>query len=151
MRDVLVVDDEPTIRELLVLSLTSEGFNVRHASDGAEALTVLEAEPPDCMVLDVMMPKVDGFGVLRSMRKRQLAPETRVIVLTCRTDERDFVRGWELGADDYVTKPFDPDSLTRKINEVLSIPMEILRERRAAELQKAQILDRLEASLRRPE
>ena len=97
MHTVLVVDDEADIRELVRLNLELAGHHVIVAVNGVEALEFAVGEHPDCMVLDVMMPRIDGFAVLRSMRSRELAPETRVIVLTCRTEERDFARGWELG------------------------------------------------------
>jgi DNA-binding response OmpR family regulator len=102
------------------------------------------------MVLDVMMPRMDGFGVLRNMRQRELAPHTRVLVLTCKTDERDFVRGWELGADHYATKPFDPTELVDVLQELLSTSTDTLHRRRQAELEKAELLDRLESAFSRP-
>ena len=149
MPDVLVVDDEPTIRELLVLSLTAEGFNVRHARDGEEALALLAAEPPDCMVLDVMMPGLDGFGVLRAMRERQLARSTRVIMLTCRGEDRDYVRGFDLGAHDYVTKPFDPEKLLARLHSLLEDEAPTLEFKRRQELQRAMLLDRLQTTFAR--
>jgi DNA-binding response OmpR family regulator len=109
--EILVVDDDPDIRTLIRLTLESYGYSVREAGDGNQALEALTEHAPDAMVLDVMMPRMDGYGVLRAMRQRELAGQTKVLVLTCKTEERDFVRGWELGADDYRTKPFEPMEL----------------------------------------
>ena len=110
----------------------------------------MEKWAPDCLVLDLMMPGIDGFGVLRSKRQLGLAPEARVILLTAKTAERDYVRGWELGADEYLTKPFDPDELLARVaGLLLASPMD-LQERREQELQKAELLERLESAFNRP-
>ena len=150
MAEILVVDDDPDIRTLLRLTLESFGYSVREASDGVEALEFLAERVPDAMVLDVMMPRVDGYGVLRAMRQRELAAQTKVLLLTCKTEERDYVRGWELGADDYRTKPFEPIELAEHIGELLSTSRDILHQRRQAELEKAELLDRLESAFSRP-
>src|SRR5436190_1614118 len=114
MAEVLVVDDDPDIRMLVAFALEDSGYDVRQASDGASALAALEEHAPDAMVLDVMMPGIDGFGVLRGMRANHLGAHTRVVMLTCKTEERDHLRGWELGADEYLTKPFDPEELVER-------------------------------------
>lgn len=150
MAEVLVVDDDPDIRAMLAFALEDAGFFVRQAGDGAAALAALEERAPDCMLLDLMMPNVDGFGVLRGRRQKGLAPDTRVLILTCKTAERDFVRGWEMGADEYLTKPFDPDRLIRKVRELLATAPETLAKKRDAELQKAELLERLESAFSRP-
>jgi DNA-binding response OmpR family regulator len=150
MADVLVVDDDPDIRGLLAFTLEDEGHTVRVACDGDAALVAMAERAPDCMVLDLMMPGLDGFAVLRSKRQQGLAPETRILILTCKTAERDFVRGWELGADEYVTKPFDPVRVTTIVSELLAVAPAVLSERRDAELQKAELLDRLESAFSRP-
>src|SRR5438270_1046695 len=146
MADVLVVDDDPDIRGLLAFLLEDEGHCVRVAADGETALAALADQPPECMVLDLMMPGLDGFAVLRSRAQHRLAPETRVLILTCKTAERDYVRGWELGADAYVTKPFDPEQVVAKVQELLAVTPAELAARRDAELQKAELLDRLESA-----
>ena len=150
MPDVLVVDDDPDIRAMLVFALEDSGFFVRQAGDGAAALAAMEERAPDCIVLDLMMPNVDGFGVLRGRRQKGLAPEARVLILTCKTAERDYVRGWEMGADEYVTKPFDPDRLIAKVRELLATSPDALAEKRDGELQKAELLERLESAFSRP-
>src|SRR6476646_5436329 len=101
MAEVLVVDDDPDIRMLVAFALEDSGYTVRQAGDGEAALTALEAKAPDAMVCDVMMPGMDGFGVLRNMKGCKIAPSTKVIMLTCKTEERDHLRGFELGADEY--------------------------------------------------
>ena len=116
MPEVLIVDDDPDVRAMLSFTLAGHGFVVREARDGGEALHELEQRAPDVMVLDLMMPGVDGYGVLESMRPRGLAAQTRVVILTCKVDERDLVRGWELGADEYLIKPIDPDQLAAKLH-----------------------------------
>jgi DNA-binding response OmpR family regulator len=120
MPEVLLVDDDPDIRAMLAFTLDDYGFSVREAGDGAQAIAALELRAPDLMVLDLMMPGIDGFGVLSAMRERGLAPDTRVLILSCKVDERDLVRGYELGADEYVTKPFDPDGLAATIAGLLA-------------------------------
>ncbi len=150
MAEVLIVDDDPDIRGILAFTMEDAGFEIREAGDGAEAIAAMEKRAPDCLVLDLMMPGVDGFGVLRSKRQLGLAPESRVLILTCKTAERDYVRGWELGADEYLTKPFDPDALVEKVEELLRLTPAQLKERRDQELQKAELLERLESAFTRP-
>jgi DNA-binding response OmpR family regulator len=148
--EILVVDDDPDIRMLIRLTLESYGYSVREAGDGLQALEALEERAPDAMVLDVMMPKMDGYGVLRAMRQREMAAQTKVLMLTCKTEERDFVRGWELGADDYRTKPFEPMELVENLQDLLRTSVETLDRRRQDELEKAELLDRLESAFSRP-
>lgn len=113
---ILVVDDEPMVREVVVAYLEREGFRVDEASDGAAALQQIDASQPDLVVLDVMLPELDGFSVLTELRRTGDIP---VILLTARTDEPDRVLGLELGADDYVVKPFSPRELVARVRSVL--------------------------------
>ncbi len=113
---ILVVDDEPMVREVVVAYLEREGFNVAEATTGAEALKQIEEVTPDLVVLDVMLPEIDGFSVLTELRKSGDIP---VILLTARTEEPDRVLGLELGADDYVVKPFSPRELVARVRSVL--------------------------------
>jgi two-component system OmpR family response regulator len=147
--EVLVVDDDPDIRGMLAFTLMDSGYEVRQAADGNAAIAAMAERAPDCLVLDLMMPGMDGFGVLRAKRQQGLAPDTRVMILTCMTGERDYVRGWELGADEYVAKPFDPERLVQAIAELMAIPSPELAARRDAELQKADLLSRLESAFTR--
>ncbi len=113
---VLVVDDEPTVREVVASYLRRDGHDVAEAADGNVALELLDADPPDLVVLDMMLPGVNGLDVLRRVRAVSDIP---VIMLTARADETDRVSGLELGADDYVTKPFSPRELAARVNGVL--------------------------------
>ena len=117
--EVLIVDDDPDIRAMLEFTLGAE-FAVRLAGGGAEAIAELERRPPAAMVLDVMMEGVDGYDVLEARRSRGLAPDTVVVMLTCKTDERDLVRSWALGADAYLAKPTDPEVVAAKIRDHLT-------------------------------
>ena len=115
-RRVLVVDDEPTVREVVVGYLRRDGHEVSEAADGNRALELLESEPPDLVVLDLMLPGISGLDILRRLRQTSDIP---VIMLTARADESDRVAGLELGADDYVVKPFSPRELAARVNGVL--------------------------------
>jgi len=117
--EVLIVDDDPDIRAMLEFTLGVE-FAVRLASGGAEAIAELERRPPAAMVLDVMMEGVDGYDVLEERRARALAPDMVVVMLTCKTDERDLVRSWALGADAHLPKPTDPQAVADKIRDHLA-------------------------------
>jgi DNA-binding response OmpR family regulator len=117
--DVLVVDDDPDIRAMLGITLGDE-FDVRFANGGAEAIEQLADRPPAAMILDVMMPDVDGYDVLEARRERDLAPETFVVMLTCKSDERDLVRSWALGADAHLSKPTDPEQIAAKLRAHLA-------------------------------
>ncbi len=113
---VLVVDDEPPIVRLVQANLASDGMRVLTAHNGPDALAILEDEPVDLVVLDVTMPGMDGFEVLRRIRQSANVP---VIMLTARTLDVDKLRGLTSGADDYITKPFNPDELAARIAAVL--------------------------------
>ena len=122
--DVLVVDDDPDIRAMLGYTLGGE-FSVRLATGGAEAIEILATSPPDAMILDVMMPEGDGYDVLEARRERGLAPHTTVLMLTCKTDERDLVRSWALGADGYLSKPTDPDAISARLRVHLAAAVDV--------------------------
>lgn len=141
---VLVVDDDASVRAMLGYILDDEGYLVREAEDGARALEELLVDPPDCMVLDLMMPQVDGVEVLRRRNDRSLAAGTRVLVLTAKTDTRDAVWCWELGADEYLTKPVDPERLAREVRMLLARTPAELRHRREVGLADARERDRIE-------
>jgi DNA-binding response OmpR family regulator len=113
---ILVVDDEPEIVRLVRAYLEGAGFRVVTASDGQEALYVARDEKPDLVVLDVLMPRMDGLEFTRRMRRERNIP---IIMLTARAEETDRIVGLELGADDYVTKPFSPRELVARVRAVL--------------------------------
>ncbi|GAA1734228.1 response regulator transcription factor [Luedemannella helvata] len=114
---LLVVEDDPNILELLSASLRFAGFTVSTATNGADAVSVARADKPDLMVLDVMLPDLDGFEVIRRLRDNGV--RTPVVFLTARDGTEDKVRGLTLGGDDYVTKPFSLEELTARIRAVL--------------------------------
>ncbi len=113
---VLVVDDEAIVRDVLVRYLRQEGFQVGTAADGASALEVFVDTEPDLVLLDLMLPRIDGFEVFRRIRARNGTP---VIMLTARGDETDRIVGLDLGADDYIGKPFSPREVVARVRAVL--------------------------------
>ncbi len=115
-QQILVVDDEPMVREVVTAYLERDGFGVHTEIDGAKALEYLATASPDLVVLDIMLPHVDGLQILAKLRAVSDVP---VILLTARTEEPDRVMGLELGADDYVTKPFSPRELAARVRSVL--------------------------------
>lgn len=119
MQELLVVEDEPDIRDLIVLHLTREGFRCRTASTGLDALREVRARPPDLVVLDLMLPGMDGLEVCRRLRGDAATAGVAIIMLTAKTDEIDRVVGLELGADDYIAKPFSPKELVARVRAVL--------------------------------
>jgi DNA-binding response OmpR family regulator len=116
MTTVLVVDDEPIVREVVVSYLEREGYRTLEAADGEGARRLVEEGSPSLVVLDVMLPRIDGLELCRWIRSRSDLP---VILLTARGEEADRIVGLELGADDYVTKPFSPRELTARVRTVL--------------------------------
>ncbi|MGH3040686.1 MAG: response regulator transcription factor [Gaiellaceae bacterium] len=116
MTTVLVVDDEPIVREVVVRYLAREGYGTLEADDGDRARELVERQPPDIVVLDVMLPGTDGLELCCWIRSRSELP---VILLTARGEEADRIVGLELGADDYVTKPFSPRELAARVRTVL--------------------------------
>lgn len=117
---VLVVDDDPSIQKMLRLNLELEGYAVDSAFDGAQALERLACARPDLVVLDVMMPLLDGLEVLRRIRENPATADLPVILLTARSSEDDMWQGWQEGVDYYMTKPFDIDELLRSMDRLLS-------------------------------
>lgn len=115
-KKALVVEDDGNIAELLRLYLEKDGFTVRHAADGGEGVRMFGEFAPDIVLLDIMLPVMDGWGVLREIRKVSRTP---VIMLTAKSETPDKVSGLEMGADDYVTKPFEVKELLARIHAVL--------------------------------
>ncbi len=113
---MLIVEDDPSLREVIRLGLEGEGFRVVTAEDGPSALIAFASDGPDLVLLDVMLPALDGFAVCRELRKVSLVP---VVMLTARASTSDVVEGLEAGADDYVTKPFEFPELIARVRSVL--------------------------------
>lgn len=145
-RKILVVDDDPTMVKLINVNLKLNNYSVVEATSGEEALDVIEKEPLDLVVLDIMMPGVDGWEVLRRIRSNAETQEMPVILVTAKTQDSDVIRGWELGADEYVIKPFNPLLLVEVIKMVLDRSYDERLERRRKQKEKLEVL----RSLSRP-
>jgi DNA-binding response OmpR family regulator len=118
MERVLIVDDDPDIQRLVSYNLSQAGFQVLSASSGRTALDSVQKQPPDLIILDIMMPDVDGMEVCRTLRQRENSRRIPIIMLTARGEEVDRVVGFELGADDYVSKPFSPRELVLRVKSI---------------------------------
>jgi DNA-binding response OmpR family regulator len=116
---VLAADDDEDILELIVFRLERSGYTVLRASDGAQALELARSSQPDLAVLDVMMPKMDGFEVTRRLREDEATSKMPIILLTARSQEADVERGFDAGADDYIRKPFSPQELRSRVQAIL--------------------------------
>ena len=116
---VLIVEDEPDIRDLLVFHLEREGYHVSKARTGTDALRQVKASPPDLVLLDIMLPELDGLEVCRRLRREPATAALPIVMLTAKGDEVDRVLGLELGADDYIVKPFSPKELVARVRAVL--------------------------------
>jgi two-component system alkaline phosphatase synthesis response regulator PhoP len=116
---ILIVDDERNIVDLARMYLEKEGFRVKSGADGAVALEMIDRSPPALMVLDLMLPKVDGWEVCKRVRASQIHGDLPIIMLTARDDDIDKIVGLELGADDYLTKPFNPRELVARVKAIL--------------------------------
>ena len=143
---MLVVDDDASVRGMLGYLLDDEGYEVSEAEYGAMAIEMLVTDAPDCMVLDLMMPNVDGVQVLRERRDRGFAPDTRILVLTAKTTAADAVWCWELGADEYLMKPVDPEQFAKEVRVLMSRSTADLERRRRVGLAEARERDRIEAA-----
>ena len=128
---ILIVEDEQDIRELLAYNLEKEGYATVQAADGKEGLDLARSRKPDLILLDLMLPKMDGLAVCRELERDSGTVRIPIIMLTARGEEEDRVRGLETGADDYVTKPFSPRQVIARVHAVLrragSLPPDVLR------------------------
>ena len=116
---VLIADDDPTTLTLLQTTLQNYGMDCQVAEDGEQALQMIRSQPPDVTVLDIMMPNLDGFEVLSAIRNDKTLKNVRVVLLTALQQETDVVRGFSLGADDYVVKPFSPVELAARLQRLV--------------------------------
>lgn len=119
MERVLIVDDDPDIVRLVSYNLSQSGFEPVHAGNGREALAIIQSQPPDLIILDLMLPDVDGIEVCRTLRSQDVSANIPIVMLTARSEEIDRVVGFELGADDYVMKPFSPRELVLRVKSIL--------------------------------
>jgi DNA-binding response OmpR family regulator len=135
---VLVADDESALRALIKTNLQFEGFDTLTASNGEEALQVIRDEQPDIVLLDIMMPIMDGLTVLTELAREEHR-RTRVILVTAKTSTESQLQGWELGCDDYLTKPFDLDVLIERIRTVVERSQAENQERRRAAIENLRL------------
>ena len=119
---ILVVEDEPNQVELIEFNLNSEGYEVVVARDGEEALNLAEEENPDLILLDWMLPKVSGIEVCRQLRRSKMTREIPIVILTARSEESDKIRGLDIGADDYITKPYSIKELLARVRAAMRRP-----------------------------
>jgi DNA-binding response OmpR family regulator len=119
MKRVLVADDDADVRELVSFKLAQSGWDVSTARDGEDALAQLVASPPDVAVLDIMMPKLSGLDLCREIRQRPGVDDIPILLLTAKAQEADVERGFALGADDYVVKPFSPRELASRLDALM--------------------------------
>lgn len=117
-RKILVVDDEPYILRALDYVLKKERYEVTTAVDGEEALKRIEECRPDLILLDIMMPKIDGYELTRTLKSNTGTKDIYIILLTAKGQEEDHKKGIELGAEEYLTKPFSPSGLVKRLNEI---------------------------------
>lgn len=149
MAQILVVEDDDEIRGLIVRILSMGGYEVAEAASGTQALAKLKEKGFDLVVLDLMLGSTSGWDILEEAGRTDLRGKFRVVMLTARNSERDFLHGWRSGVDQYVTKPFDPETLLDTVREILRQSPEELAERRKEELEKAELLYRLESAFDR--
>ena len=141
-KHILVVEDEPSLAEVVSLYLKRAGFQVQVASDGRKAMSILEKQIPDFVIMDIMLPEVDGLSLTRWLRDRSDVP---IIMVTARREEVDRIAGLEMGADDYVVKPFSPQELVSRVRAVLR---RIGRDQPGAESERALSFDSIQVDPR---
>lgn len=149
---ILAVDDDPDILKLLQYNLEKEGFSVITAANGQEALRLVRSQPPQAIILDLMLPEVDGLEVCRQIKRDESLSQVPILMLTAKGEEVDRVVGFELGADDYITKPFSPRELVLRLKAILK--RAAAREEPARRLVLGDLiidLDRHQASIGRQE
>ncbi len=117
---ILVVEDDPDLRRILKLQLEDRGYEVSEAENGAEGFQSVRAELPDCVILDLMMPVMDGFGFLKRVRSIMNTTEVPIIILTASEDERNRMRGFQYQADVYMSKPYDLDKLVVEVDKLMA-------------------------------
>ena|SRR2546425_3880782 len=136
MARVLVIDDEPDVLLLCRVNLQHAGHDVLEAADGRRGVDIAREAVPDAIVLDLMLPLVDGYGVLEALTEDSRTREIPVIVLTAKAQREDRVRCWASGASDFMTKPFSPAALTESLGLLLTMSVEARRDRREHVLRK---------------
>ena len=143
--DILVVEDDPIVLRLITKILGDEGYSVRAATDGSQALEVIAEQHFDIILLDVMMPTLDGLGVLARLRGSGALRNTRVLMLTALGKDSDWLKGFKAGAHDYLTKPFDHDELVATVKRLLELKPDEVAAYREASIERSRVLARLES------
>ncbi len=123
VKKIVLAEDEPQIARLIEFKLKKEGYKVIWKENGEEALEAIKADKPDLILLDVMMPVMDGYEVLRRVKEDENLKSIPVVMLTARAQEKDVVKGIDLGAEDYITKPFHPAELLARVKRILGKPL----------------------------
>ncbi len=116
---ILIVEDDPDLRTILRLQLLSQGWEVAEAVNGAEGFEAVKQDVPDCVILDLMMPVMDGFGFLKRVRSLMDLQDVPILILTASEDERNRIRGYQYQADAYMSKPYDLEELTEEVRRLL--------------------------------
>ena len=145
MAMIHIADDEADIRQLLSFMLTEDGHEVSTSGDGHSCIERMLMSPPHLLILDLMMPEMDGYSVLQEMADYQILDHTKILVLTAKAAEQDRERGYELGADEYVTKPCDEGELRTVVMTMLDLGKEELKVRREDLKDKARLFSQLES------
>lgn len=141
---ILVADDDDNILLLVRANLEIDGYEVLEASDGEKALQIIENNRPDLILLDVMMPKIDGWKVLKKVKQTPELASIPVVMLTAKVQETDQIKGWESGANEYVTKPFNPLSLIQIVKKLLSGESEASqKQKKDAQIEKLKVMKKL--------
>ena len=150
MARIYVADDDADLRNILTFALQEEGHEVLVAQDGEEAMEHILDEPPDLLILDIEMPRMDGLQVLEALDTYALKRTVKVLVLTARGSEEDRIRGLQEGADRYLGKPFESSELAEAVREVLEASPEELSRGKEDDLQKARLLMQLDSVFEEP-
>lgn len=150
MARIYIAEDDADIRSILTYSLLEEGHEVLATKDGRATLDAVLADPPDVLVLDLMMPLLDGFEVMDQIQARGVRSSTRILILSARNTEAERVRGFDQGADLYLTKPFDHAEFVAAVADLLSCSRDELEVRRQREKDKAALLAQLESVFQEP-
>ncbi|MDY6796931.1 MAG: response regulator [Actinomycetota bacterium] len=136
MTRVLVVDDDPMVTRLVRINLELEKFEVEEAWDGKTAMKMMEENRPDMLILDIMMPQMDGWEILQKLREDTAMTDLPIVLLTAKVQDEDIARGWKMGADGYITKPFNPVNLADSLRLVLAATPEQREDNRRQEMAK---------------
>ncbi len=122
---ILVVEDDPDLRTIVRLQLSASGYQISEACNGAEGFKAIQEDVPDCVILDLMMPVMDGFGFLKRARSVMALQEVPILILTASEDERNRVRGFQYQADSYMSKPYDLQELTAEVGRLCALERQI--------------------------